>query len=56
MSFTEWLKKKKNPQAPAAKKTLKQELKDRMVEFLDRDFFSLMIQPVVDFKTNTVFK
>ena len=56
MSFTEWLKKKKNPQAPAAKKTLKQELKDRMVEFLDRDFFSLMIQPVVDFQTNTVFK
>jgi len=55
MSFKELLNKKKNP-APAAQKTLDQELKERMVEFLDRDFFSLVIQPVVDFKTNTVFK
>lgn len=59
MSFMELLKKKKNaaaPVAPTAQKTLHRELKDRMVEFLDRDFFSLVIQPVVDFKTNTVFK
>ena len=59
MSFMELLNKKKNaaaPVAPTAQKTLHQELKDRMVEFLDRDFFSLVIQPVVDFKTNTVYK
>jgi len=59
MSFMELLNKKKNaaaPTVPTAQKKLDQELKDRMVEFLDRDFFSLVIQPVVDFKTNTVFK
>ena len=56
MSFMELLNKKKNTAAPTAQKTVHQELKDRMVEFLDRDFFSLVIQPVVDFKTNTVFK
>ena len=42
--------------APAAQKTLGAELRDRMVEFMDRDLFSLVIQPVVDFRTNTVFK
>ncbi|MBQ8449099.1 MAG: EAL domain-containing protein, partial [Clostridia bacterium] len=56
MSFMELLNKKKNAAAPVAQKTLDLELKERMVEFLDRDFFSLVIQPVVDYKTNTVFK
>lgn len=57
MSFMELLKKRKST-APAAQaqKALNQELKERMVEFMDRDFFSLVIQPVVDFKTDTVFK
>ncbi len=40
--------------APAAPKTLKQELQDRMEEFLERDLFSLVIQPVVDFRTDTM--
>ncbi len=53
MSLKELLSKKKNP-APTAQKTLNRELQERMVEFLDRDFFSLVIQPVVDFRTNTV--
>lgn len=53
MSIKELFRKKKNP-APAAQKTLEQELRARMIEFLDRDFFSLVIQPVVDFRTNTV--
>jgi len=39
---------------PAAPITLKKELSNRMDEFLKRDRFSLMIQPVVDFRTNTV--
>ncbi len=55
MSFMELLNKKKNL-APAAQKPVNRELQERMVEFLDRDFFSLVIQPVVDFRTNTVFK
>ncbi len=54
MSFKERLSKKKNC-APAAQKTPNRELRERMVEFLDRDFFSLVIQPVVDFRTNTAF-
>lgn len=41
--------------APAAQDSLKQELHSRMEEFLERDLFSLVIQPVVDFRTNTVF-
>ena len=55
MSFTE-LSNKRKCTAPAAQKTLNTELKDRIVEFMDRDLFSLVIQPVVDFRTNTVFK
>ena len=55
MSFAEQSNKKKS-MAPAAQKTLGAELRDRMVEFMDRDLFSLVIQPVVDFRTNTVFK
>ncbi len=55
MSFTEQSNKKKG-MAPTAQKTLGAELRDRMVEFMDRDLFSLVIQPVVDFRTNTVFK
>lgn len=39
---------------PIARKTLKQELQDRMEEFLEMDRFALVIQPVVDFRTNTV--
>lgn len=40
--------------APAAQDSLKQELRNRMEEFLDRDLFCLVIQPVVDFETDTV--
>lgn len=40
--------------APAAQDSLKQELLNRMEEFLDRDLFCLVIQPVVDFETDTV--
>ncbi len=55
MSFAELTNKKKSV-APTAQKTLSQELTERMEEFMDRDLFSLVIQPVVDFRTNTVFK
>ncbi|MBQ3489612.1 MAG: EAL domain-containing protein [Clostridia bacterium] len=55
MSFAKLTNKKKNV-APDAQKTLGQELQERMAEFLDRDMFSLVIQPVLDFQTNTVFK
>lgn len=41
--------------APTAPESLKQELHRRMEEFLDRDLFSLIIQPIVDFKTDTAF-
>ncbi len=53
MKFFELLNKRKAA-APAAQKTMSTELKERMVEFLDRDLFCLVIQPVVDFRTNTV--
>ncbi|MBQ9747193.1 MAG: EAL domain-containing protein [Clostridia bacterium] len=56
MSFLKLLHKKKRAVAPTAQRPLDRELRERMVEFLDRDFFSLVVQPVVDFKTNTVFK
>ena len=39
--------------APAAQQSLRVELRNRMEEFLERDLFSLAIQPVVDFRTNT---
>ena len=39
---------------PTAQKTLSQELQERMEEFLEMDRFSLVVQPVVDFRTNTV--
>lgn len=47
---------KKKTIMPAAQMTQFQELKERMTEFLDRDFFSLVIQPVVDFQNNAVFE
>ncbi len=53
MSIKELFGKKKNL-APAAHKPLEQELRERMVEFLDRDFFSLVIQPVMDFRSDAV--
>ena len=56
MNFMEQLLNKKKGVAPTVQKTLNQELKDRIVEFMDRDMFALVIQPVVDFRTNTVFK
>ncbi len=40
--------------APTAQKTLKQELQERMEEFMEMDQFTLVIQPVVDFRDNTV--
>lgn len=40
--------------APTARKTLKQELRDRMEEFLEMDRFALVIQPVVNFRDQTV--
>lgn len=39
--------------APAAPDSLKQELLNRMDNFIDRDLFCLVIQPVVDFRTET---
>ena len=47
---------KKKTIMPAAQMMQFQELKERMTEFLDRDFFSLVIQPVVDFQNNAVFE
>lgn len=41
--------------APAASENLKQEVYRRMEEFLDRDLFILVIQPVVDFRTETAY-
>ena len=40
--------------APTAQKTLKQELQERMEEFMEMDQFTLVIQPVVNFRDNTV--
>ena len=40
--------------APAAQMPLRLELQKRMEDFLERDLFTLVIQPVVDFRTNTV--
>lgn len=40
---------------PAVSESLKQELCRRMEEFLDRDLFTLVIQPVVDFKDDTAY-
>lgn len=39
---------------PHAQKTLKQELQERMEEFLNMDRFTLVIQPVVNFRNNAV--
>lgn len=39
--------------APTAQKSLKQELQDRMEEFMKMDRFALVIQPVVDFRRNS---
>lgn len=41
--------------APAAPDSLKQELRNRMEEFLDRDQFELVIQPIVDFRTDHAY-
>lgn len=41
--------------APAAPNSLRQEMLKRMEEFLDRDLFSLVIQPLVDFETDTAY-
>lgn len=40
--------------APKAQDSLELELRQRMEEFLKKDCFSLVVQPVVDFRTNTV--
>lgn len=40
--------------APECPETLETELRERMEEFLDRDRFSLMVQPVVDFRNARV--
>ena len=40
--------------ASTAQKTLKQELQERMEEFMEMDQFTLLIQPVVNFRDNTV--
>lgn len=42
-----------NP-APKAQDSLELELSQRMEEFLEKDCFSLVVQPVVNFQTNTV--
>lgn len=56
-------RKRNNPQskpshalipAPKAQDSLELELRQRMEEFLEKDCFSLVMQPVVDFRTNTV--
>lgn len=56
-------RKRNNPQtkpspapvtAPKAQDSLELELMQRMEEFLEKDRFSLMMQPVVDFRTNTI--
>lgn len=39
---------------PETQGSLEQELRERMEEFLQRDQFSLVVQPVVDFRTNAV--
>lgn len=39
---------------PIAQKTLRQELQERMEEFMEMDRFALMIQPVVNFRNKTV--
>ena len=39
---------------PAAQAPLRQELESRIEDFLERDLFFLAIQPVVDFRTNSV--
>lgn len=41
--------------APLAPVSLKQELANRMEELLDRDLFMLVIQPVIDFRTDTTY-
>lgn len=41
--------------APKAQDSLKLELENRMEDFLNRDLFCLVIQPVVDFRDNTAF-
>ena len=40
---------------PAVSESLEQELCRRMEEFLDRDLFALVIQPVMDFKDDTAY-
>lgn len=39
---------------PTAQKALRQELQDRMEEFMEMDRFALVIQPVVNFRDKTV--
>ena len=39
---------------PEAQDSLERELRQRMGEFLEKDCFSLVVQPVVEFRTNTV--
>jgi len=41
--------------APVAQDSLKQELLDRMEDFLERDLFCLVVQPIVDFKTEATY-
>ena len=39
---------------PAVRKTRKQELEARVEEFMELDRFTLVIQPVINFRNNTV--
>lgn len=55
MSFTKETESSVYPgTVPAAHQTLKQELLERMEEFLEMDRFALVIQPVVNFRNQTV--
>jgi EAL domain-containing protein (putative c-di-GMP-specific phosphodiesterase class I) len=54
MRFFGSLNKKKNAM-PVAQKTVIQELKERIEEFMNQDLFSLVIQPMVDFRNDPVF-
>jgi len=41
--------------APTAQRPMRLELQDRVEEFLELDLFTLMIQPVMDFRKNTTY-
>jgi len=41
--------------APIAQRPMSLELQERMEEFLDLDLFTLVIQPVMDFRKNTMY-